>query len=98
MQQGSKILGECLSCPRVARWWSWSRIRCQLRRHLVVKTRVGYPAVRKAPPWWRLRRGPSLRTSRVDPDYLCQIGRCSHDPGVTCPPDELDEELVDAGT
>jgi len=32
--------------------------------------------------WLRrlLGRGPP-RTSRVDPEYLCQIGRCSHAPG-----------------
>jgi len=64
--QRSKMLGECLSCHRTARWWAWSRIWCRLRRHMVIKTRVGYPAV---------------RTSRVDPNYLCQIGRCSHAPG-----------------
>ena len=28
-----------------------------------------------------VRSEGGVRTSRVDPDYLCQIGRCAHAPG-----------------
>lgn len=53
------VCGECLTCKRRVHWWTWSRVWCYLRRHVVVKTHTSY----------------------VDPDFLCQLGRCAHRPG-----------------
>ena len=55
MEQGNRIRDQVHHLATRGHDRHSPRIRCQLSRHLVVKTRVGYPAVRKPAPWRRLR-------------------------------------------